>query len=326
MTTNWLRACTIVYPGGTYTLDGSNFNTQLQCRFQMHGATHSTPNTAVIKFTNPDPALRSQVRNWEKKEISVSAGYIDNNGLLFKGSIVQAFMGRESPTDTVLVLSCGSLYFPHKSAVVNKTFPPGSTQQDHVKEAIKVMNAIEPISIGFIGPNLSSFKYPRAVSIFKRASSVLEGIAKSNNANHSYQNGKLHLVRDDESVPGTTVVLNSQTGLIGTPSQTLKGIIARCLINPNICVNGLVQIDQKSINAQVMMAQGAGDVNVNQSIMPSITEDGVYKVIQIEVDADTRGTPWYMDLTLIPTANGAQIGKPDLKSYGAAGGTGLGGT
>jgi len=44
------------------------------------------------------------------------------------------------------------------------------------------------------------------------------------------------------------IVLNSRTGLIVMPQQTMgAGVNVRCLINPNIRVGGLIELDQASV-------------------------------------------------------------------------------
>ena len=82
--------------------------------------------------------------------------------------------------------------------------------------------------------------------------------------------------------------------------------MARCLINPVIKINTRVQISQASIQqAQLFVDVGGGVTNPQNSKIPSLTADGIYRVLQIEVNGDTRGTPWYMDLNCFsPTLAG----------------------
>jgi hypothetical protein len=94
------------------------------------------------------------------------------------------------------------------------------------------------------------------------------------------------------------IVLNADTGLIGMPQQTMGGGgNVRCLINPNIRINGLVQIDQASVYraglADTDVARSGGRINeVNQDgnltlsgtlqNPASIAADGVYVVKAID--------------------------------------------
>lgn len=108
------------------------------------------------------------------------------------------------------------------------------------------------------------------------------------------------------------IVLNSETGLIGMPQQTMgAGVNVRCLINPNIRINGLIQLDQASVYRTALsdseIAQSSGrisetDQNGNRVVAgslqqpASIATDGVYIVKAIDYTGDTRGQAWYMDL------------------------------
>lgn len=119
------------------------------------------------------------------------------------------------------------------------------------------------------------------------------------------------------------VVLNSNTGLVGMPQQTIgAGVNVRCLINSSIQLNGLIQLDQasvyrnplsnqdifsgrfveKDIDGNLVPITKIKDANGNLIDAPptsqpaSIATDGVYKVRYINYTGDTRGQAWYMDL------------------------------
>lgn len=108
--------------------------------------------------------------------------------------------------------------------------------------------------------------------------------------------------------------------LIGMPQQTIgNGVNVRALINPNIRVNGLIELDQASVyrtalaNNDIAMAGGRitdQDINGNISVTgttaqpASIATDGVYIVRGIMYTGDTRGQAWYMDMMC--EARGAQ--------------------
>jgi hypothetical protein len=43
------------------------------------------------------------------------------------------------------------------------------------------------------------------------------------------------------------VVLTADTRLIGMPTQTMDGIMVKCLLNPLLLVNGRIKLDNASI-------------------------------------------------------------------------------
>ncbi|HGJ5881072.1 MAG TPA: hypothetical protein ACHBZ9_19040, partial [Arsenophonus nasoniae] len=120
------------------------------------------------------------------------------------------------------------------------------------------------------------------------------------------------------------IVLNSATGLIGLPQQTIEaGVNVRCLINPNIQINGLIRLDQALIyrtmlpNSDIALGYSKltesddGGLRQTQGAVSqpaSLSTDGDYIVKNITYTGDTRGKPWYMDLMCIAKGSNDRIG------------------
>ncbi|EPE0662305.1 hypothetical protein ACSFR1_005199, partial [Escherichia coli] len=155
---------------------------------------------------------------------------------------------------------------------------------------------------------------------------LMDNVAGQCGATWQFVDGQRQMVANNEYVH-EAIVLNSATGLIGMPQQTIgNGVNVRALINPNIRVNGLIQLDQASVyrtalsNNDIAMAGGQiTDQNTDGNITlsgttaqpASIATDGVYIVRGIMYTGDTRGQAWYMDMMC--EARGAE----DLQSQGA---------
>lgn len=301
----FLRYCSVIADGaqildpGTVS-PGSTEKPGLRVRFEISQWTMLTPNILKLMVTNPSPTTAQAFVKKEYKHIQIDAGYQDGHGIVYSGNIVQAIYGRENPTDTLLTIYAGDGDHGHNYATVNTTLPPGSTPQDHVNVA---MRALSPygISQGFIGIDLSTPKYPRAVTLFGMAADVLRNVAKGKQATVSYQNEKMTMVQNGSGAPGGAIVLNSNTGLIGMPTQTLEGIYARALINPSIKIHSYVQIDQKDVQGAYAPITTTGQEQITQSQLAPIATDGLYTVYRIDMNGDTRGEPWYMDLKMIAT-------------------------
>ena len=305
MSQNYLRACTVTIDGlGTYTADG------IRVRFTIQQGTVGMPNVATIKLTNSNRSNAEQFcKNQQSigKAVTISAGYQGNEGVIFKGHIAWTIYGRENPTDTLLQILCQDGEQAHSYATVNKTLPPGSTPQDHVNVAMQSMQQYG-VNLGFIGKmvDLSQPKYPRAVSLFGMARKVFDEVAKLKGATWGVQNLMLNMLSPGDQGQGGAFVLNSQTGLIGMPTLCPDGIYARTLINPQMHVDGNVQIDQSLIQGY-LPTLGVGGIPLPGQVpagsdpgtVASIAADGMYRIVKIDTEADTRGQPWYMDLVVI---------------------------
>ena len=295
MSENWIRYISIVAEGAAGSLELSN----MRCRVTTKQNTVSSPNLADIRITNLSPATAQPfIKKGEYSKITITAGYQNSYGVIFKGDIVQAVIGRESVTDTYLDIFARDGELWHNYAVVNKTFAAGSTPKDHYDEAMKSMVKLGA-KAGYLGVDLSTPIYPRAVTLYGMARKVLRDIAMSKSASWTTQNGEVHMVPVDKPLPGGVIDLNSTTGLVGMPTQTMQGIIFKCLINPNIKVHGLVHVNQSSINQAALQRDVGGNVDMAAANMPSLAADGIYKVFVIDVELDTRGNPWYQTLTCL---------------------------
>ena len=78
------------------------------------------------------------------------------------------------------------------------------------------------------------------------------------------------------------------------------------MLNPKIQVGGLVKIDNSSINQTSFVNNGfesSQGIPYNTwagfQMLADISSDGLYRVFVAEHEGDTRGTPFYTNLTLL---------------------------
>ncbi|CAK9884241.1 MAG: hypothetical protein XXXJIFNMEKO3_00623 [Candidatus Erwinia impunctatus] len=196
-------------------------------------------------------------------------------------------------------------------AATTTTLAAGYTVADLYKANMKGFNA-HGVTEGITG-DMPTTVFPRGRVMFTNSHEVMDNIAQQCKATWQMIDGKVQMIPEKNYIHDA-VVLNADTGLIGMPQQTMNaGVNVRCLINPNIRINGLIHLDQASILlAQVNQSDIASsetrirDTEVNKNIegellfsgqqASSIATDGVYIVKSIDYTGDTRGQAWYMDL------------------------------
>lgn len=160
-------------------------------------------------------------------------------------------------------------------------------------------------------PEMPATVFPRGRVLFGMTRHLMDNVAGQCGATWQFVDGQRQMVANNEYVHDA-IVLNSATGLIGMPQQTIgNGVNVRALINPNIRVNGLIQLDQASVYRTALsnndIAKAGGkitDQNTDGNITlsgttaqpASIATDGVYIVRGIMYTGDTRGQAWYMDM------------------------------
>lgn len=110
-------------------------------------------------------------------------------------------------------------------------------------------------------------------------------------------------------------MLNSNTGMIGMPVQTLGGIQVRMLLNARVRPGTRIQIDQRSILQGQLDPANTNSAAATNVSYPMLAADGFYKCVTVDHIGDTRGQPWYTDVSCIAlNEKGLVTGR-----YGAAG-------
>jgi len=274
---------------------------ELRFRFRVESDDEESPNNAMIRVYNLNPATVTNVRK-EFDQVILQAGYGDNFGVIFKGNIRQFRIGREGTTDTYLDLLCADGDEAYNFAMMHDTLGRGSSNEQRVRAAIAAMGAYG-VTPGDLQIPSTGGILPRGKVLFGLARASIRMTAQSIGATWSIQDGKVQVTPLTGYLPGEAVVLNGQTGLVGRPEQTQNGIQAKCLINPRIQVGGLVQIDNRSINQTLNQDPWGAMVPYNQwaglQMMADLQADGLYRVYVIEYEGDTRGQPYYAELTLL---------------------------
>jgi hypothetical protein len=89
-------------------------------------------------------------------------------------------------------------------------------------------------------------KYPRGLSLFSPTRDYLRQLSRSVNCTFCFQRGQIQMLGLNGSVGGTFPV-NSQTGMVDIPIQTLNGVMVRTLLNPEMNVNNIIQLNPADI-------------------------------------------------------------------------------
>lgn len=108
------------------------------------------------------------------------------------------------------------------------------------------------------------------------------------------------------------IVLSPSTGMVGVPELTMEGIVVKCLLNPNIKAGMRVQIDNSYITDTVVkkpMQPQTQDIK-----MPTLDARGVYKVLYVVNNGDTRGQTWYTEMICSAIDGTAPLSGPAINA------------
>lgn len=296
MSRNWKRAVSLDVSG-----KGGNINlSNLRIAFRVEQEVLQSPNRAIITVYNVSKQTADILKNRKEfDKVELKAGYEDNVGTIFRGTLKHdAQTGRETPTDTYIRFIAGDGDRGYNNATVNKTLPKGSTPRDVVDTAVEALKKYD-LTLGQVPDKLlRSIKYPRPFVMFGMARDYMRHVDNSLQTLWSIQRGEIQIVTPQGPEGGDVFVLNSRTGLVGRPVQSLqKGVHARALINPKFDVNKKVKIDQASIERALPDQTYTGDKLNAAPYLADISADGLYWIREIQWTGDSRGQPWYADLS-----------------------------
>lgn len=268
----------------------------LRIVFDIKLTDSQTPNFAKIRVYNLSQNLVARVQK-EFTYVTLQAGYESNFGTIFYGNIKQVIYGSENSVDTFIDIAAGDGDDAYNYSIVNKTLD-GNVKQSDIVDAALLPMFDRGIEQGFVD-DTGDTALPRGCVMYGMSRDYLQEAADNTDTTWSIQNGKYQSVKLTGYVPNTAVVLNSKTGLVGTPNQTNDGIIVKCLLNPNIKIASQVQINQADIQLQLIEDNtDSGDSGASATPSP-IAADGFYRVLIAEYTGDTRGNDWYCDLTCL---------------------------
>lgn len=302
MTQQYLRRVSVTLEGSGGRIGFENNveddSAQFRIRFDIRQNNQQSPNIASVIISNlsESTALRAQK---EFQKITVAAGYRGSEVTLFIGEIFQIRRGREDVTDTYLHIVAKSGNRATNFATVNKSLASGHTYRDRVNVAFDAMKQLG-VSVGHIA-DLPTRKFPRGFVCFGAAQDLMREIAFATGTSWWVQNDRLQLMQNAKGLPGETIVLNSDTGLIGLPVQTIQGIEARCLLNGWIAPGSKVKIDEKSIQQYELNTSYLGEGQ--NALVPNISRDGTYLVYEVNHNGDTRGLNFYTEMVGIRTGD-----------------------
>lgn len=307
MTQQYLRTVSVEIEGGkTFTYRGDENGGQgLRITFETTQKDASTPNVARIGIFNLKDSS-TQPAFYVGKTVTLSAGYVGSSiYVLFKGQILQARNLRADVTDKVLAILATDGSEPRNYAVVNKTLSAGHTHYDRAMACFEPMKALG-ITLGYIDKDaLSKVKFPRGAALFGSAKDWLRQTSAATRTSWSIQNGKLQILANDKALPGGEIVLNSRTGLVGLPVQTIQGIEGAALLNGQIVPGRVVRIDQKSIQQAEFDPSITGAPNNAQLQQFGLSTDGRYKIFYVGHLGDTRGEPFFTNFIGVAMSAGS---------------------
>lgn len=296
MSRNWIRYIKLTTGDGNQSYDVSN----MRIKFRISHKTTQTPNIADFTIYNLSAQTANAIFQQRNSRVRLEAGYQDNHGKIYEGWVQQKYKGRETPTETFVMIRSQDGDKAYNNATNNETLKAGSSAQDVNKAAFKSMQKQdETLTQGYNGLEsiFSKIIYPQPFVMRGMSRKFLRDITHTAKGLWFITNGKLTFIkRKDDSIPGGPIEVNAATGMIGSPLQTYEGVKVRALINPNFEVGRLLRLNNDSIQAGQLDLSNQDAFSTSSSTLPGLSPSGTYRILYIDWVGDTHGIPWYAEI------------------------------
>lgn len=276
MSRKWRRIvrATISGAGGELVVE------DLRIDFEATRTIGSKQNTGTVTIWNLSVANRGKLGE-EFDKVKLEAGYAEAQvGVIFSGSIRSVKTSRQG-ADTASEIECGDGDEGVNKGAVSRTFPAGTKPReiiDYLRSEMPGVDQGTMVGIDDLPP------VSRPYTVYGWAARELDTLGRTYGFYWSLQNGQLEVVRHDMAINDVTLI-STETGMIGTPEVTDKGIRVQCLLDPAIAPNRVIDVRSNFLDASSGRDKRASDQG-----------GGLFRVSSVTFTGSNRDTQFYCDI------------------------------
>ena len=248
--------------------------TGLRCAFTIRKTLKKEPNTCTIKVYNLSESTREELSESKVLGVSVEAGYKGDNSQLYLGQLRGASSEVEG-ADITTVFSTGDGDKAIQSARLS--IPLGPKTPNDV--ALLAIARTLGVGLGNVAQAAAKLKtsgvslFPVGTLLTGNSAKNLTQFCRSAGLEWSIQDGKLQILDIGKALDERPYVLDSESGLIGSPSLTHEAktgdkiVKAECLMLPGLRPGMRVMFNSRFVK-------------------------GLYRVEECEYEGDSWGENW----------------------------------
>ena len=202
--------------------------------FDVQRHTYSSATMSVLRIYNLSESTRNKLRKNQtdrgmRKKCEFRAGYGTELSTVVVGNVMQGFSVRES-TNYVTTLEIFDGGFAYANALINTPtqFPENTAYRSAVVDLIKLLKDYD-VSLGSVGTvnGVSG----RGMSL---VGPTIRNIKELTNSKFFIDNGTAHVLDKNEVIPAPLKILDSSSGLLGTPIREETFVQVELLFEPKI--------------------------------------------------------------------------------------------
>jgi hypothetical protein len=290
-------AITIATPAGP-TLNGFSADvteiTDLRCRFKVKKTLGKEPNTAEVIVTNLAEKSRAALQD-RGMRVTLAAGYEDTIATIFVGDSRDVDSALDG-TDWITAIQLGDGERGYRHGRVSESFRAGTRVADVLKRVADGMQ-LDSTRVAEIAA-LRGRQYAAGYIVHGRSARELDRILRGLGLEWSIQDGELQILAPEAATAETAVVLDSTSGLIGSPTINTPEAASRSL-NPF------------TASVETRRGKGRGTLKARSLLQPelrpgrrveidSLGVKGSFRLTAVEHSGDTAGGEFYSDIEGTP--------------------------
>ncbi len=214
---------------------------ELRTSFQIEKSNASSPNTMTLEIYNMAEASRSAVEN-DQTTVVVDVGYEDTVERMFIGNVTRAIHEQSGP-DIITSIEVSDGGNRYTNAHADFTYPPNSTHAEVITDLVDRMGLNTATIQG-----VPDGQYSRGYSVSGNIRRALDDITRQLGLEWSIQDEAVQIIPQNLTTTDAPIVLNTETGLVGSPNKTDTGVEFVSLLQPRLRPGRQATIQSRFVN------------------------------------------------------------------------------
>lgn len=254
----WIREVVVHIGNKTFRDD------EIDIDFSIPFGTKAEPNISELHFYNLSNSTINNIKKGDK--VIVNAGYkrINNIGNILTGKVEDIETNWQGvDKKTTLLVSDGAVEW--RNTILNKTYKQG-TKASFIMRDLANYLGYEVVEISPV----DDLTYLRGKTISGNVAEYLQQLVNETNSKMFINKNRL-VIRASERGYQTGFILNSQSGLLGSPTRQLDDGKTRwnvnTLLNPLLEPDGQIEIQSKIITGRFRIIEGTHRGNFTTELL-----------------------------------------------------------
>lgn len=212
--------------------------------FEVIKSDDSAVNTAKLAIYNLSEAT-AQATRVEGAAIELFAGYRGAPGLIFLGDITRSFTEREG-TETICRIESGD-----GNNARNKSVALTLRGEQKLGPVLKKITDVAGLAFDAAGIDVDTtlpktMPVGRGLALHGGAFDAINRVCKLNRLDWTVEDGRLVIVRQNKATRLPAIVINQDTGMIGSPQQgDRRRLVVKTLLNPEFRLRRIVRVQSR---------------------------------------------------------------------------------